>query len=237
MRFYRNQRIEELAERRLGELAARLGEPLPVPIPIDLVGEQVLGLDFLWEPIEELPGEVILAGLRAPDRLIVLNERRRGLFAEKPGLERFTKGHEMGHWDLYVDRATLDYPMLFRTGEEARVVYRSSPAGEVAVLKRLLADPEGRELLRRIQARADGGDEARCVNRYAAALLMPGDRLREAVARDRTHWRNLYPLAKQFEVTISAFKVRLEQLDLLHVTRDGELYACKDDANGQRRMF
>jgi len=32
------------------------------------VAEKVLGLDFLWEPIDELPGEVVLGGLipRAP---------------------------------------------------------------------------------------------------------------------------------------------------------------------------
>jgi len=96
----------------------------------------------------------------------------------------------MGHWDLFVDPATLAHPALFGTGDDARVVLRSSPAGAVAVLKKLLADAEGERLLRQLQARADQPDEARAVNRYAAALSMPAALLRDAArAVDRTHWR------------------------------------------------
>ena len=110
MRILRNQEIEEIAQSRLAEIQQRLGRPLSPPIPIDLIAEQVLGLDFLWEAIDELPGEKVFGGLIAKKRLIVLNENRKGLFAEKPGLERSTKGHEMGHWDLFIDKGSLDHP-------------------------------------------------------------------------------------------------------------------------------
>lgn len=234
MRTYRNRQIDDLAEQRLHELERLLSRPLEPPFPIDLVAEKVLGLDFLWEAIDELPGEVVLGGLIPARRLIVLNENRRRLFDDKPGLERSTKGHEMGHWDLFVDPATLAHPTLFGTGDDARVVLRNSPAGEVAVLKKLLADPEGERLLRQLQVRADQPDEARAVNRYAAALSMPAARLRAAArAVDRSHWGNLYPLAERFGVTITALRVRLEQLDLLYVAADGRLYASRDQANGQ----
>jgi hypothetical protein len=43
---------------------------------------------------------LVYGGLQMEDKLIVLNENRRALFEEKPGLERSTKGHEMGYWDL-----------------------------------------------------------------------------------------------------------------------------------------
>jgi hypothetical protein len=135
MKFYRNQDIEELAERRLAELARVLDRPLTPPVPIDRVAEKVLGLDFLWEPIDELPGEVILGGIQPQKRLIVLNEKHRALFEEKPGLERSTKGHEMGHWDLYVDRARLDYPTPLFAGDgegDDRIVRRSSAVGSAA---------------------------------------------------------------------------------------------------------
>src|SRR5438094_4922293 len=151
MKFYRNQQIEDLAGRRLDELERLLGRQLTPPVPNDVLAEKVLGLDFLWEPIEELPGEVILGGIQPQRRLIVLNENRRRLFDDKAGLERSTKGHEMGHWDLFVDPATLAHPTLFGTGDDARVVLRSSPAGAVAVLKKLLADAEGERLLRQLQ--------------------------------------------------------------------------------------
>jgi hypothetical protein len=237
MKFYRNQEIEELAERRLVELERALDRKLAPPVSIDLVAETVLGLDFLWEPIDELPGEVILGGIQPQKRLIVLNEKHRALFEAKPGLERSTKGHEMGHWDLYVDRARLDYPtpLFAADGDgEGRILRRTSPVGDVEVLKLLLRDPEGRELLRKMEARADRPDEARAVNRYAAALSMPRRLLRPAVqAIDRRHWRNLYPIAGQFEVTITALKVRLEQLGLLYLRKDGTLHDSRDAGMGQ----
>ena len=133
MRILRNQEIEEIAQSRLAELERLLGQQLSPPIPIDLIAEKVLGLDFLWEPIDELPGEQILGGLIAKKRLIILNENRKALFAEKPGVERSTKGHEMGHWDLFIDKSSLDHPTLFDVEGEGPFVFRSSPAGEVAV--------------------------------------------------------------------------------------------------------
>jgi hypothetical protein len=67
--------------------------------------EQVLGLDFGWDEIEEMPGEQILAGLDAVSRKILVNEMHLGLFEEKLGLYRSTIGHEAGHFGI--DRANL----------------------------------------------------------------------------------------------------------------------------------
>ena len=234
MRIIRNLEIEDLAQARIVELARELGRPVSPPIPIDLIAEKRLGLDFLWEPIEELPGETVLGGLIARKRLIVLNETHRQLFAAKPGLERSTKGHEMGHWDLFIDKGTLDHPTLFGADGDGPFALRSSAAGDVAIIKMLQSDAEGRELLRKIQSRADEPDEARAVNRYAAALSMPADLLRtEAMKIDRTRWPNLYRLRDRFDVTISALVVRLQQLELLYVDRSGKLYESKDAATGQ----
>ena len=137
MRIIRNQKIEELAESRLAELERELKRPLSLPIPIDHVAEKVLGLNFLWEPIEELPGETILGGLIAKERLVILNENRKALFTEKPGLERSTKGHEMGHWDLFIDQSSLDHPTLFGLDGDGPFALRTSPRGDVAVIKTL----------------------------------------------------------------------------------------------------
>ncbi len=237
MRILRNQEIEEIAASRLAELERRLGRPLSPPIPIDLIAEQVLGLDFLWEAIDELPREKVFGGLIAKKRLIVLNENRKRLFAEKPGLERSTKGHEMGHWDLFIDKGSLDHPTLFNVDGDGPFAFRSSPAGDVAIIKALDRDAEGRELLRKIQSRADEPDEARAVNRYAAALSMPAEMIRaDALKIDRTQWPNLYRLAERFEVTISALRVRLEQLGLLYVDEHGKLYESRDAASGQTML-
>ncbi|MBU0718460.1 MAG: hypothetical protein KJ749_09455, partial [Planctomycetes bacterium] len=233
MRIVRNREIEHLAQARVAELQQTLGRPVSPPIPIDLIAEKVLHLDFLWEHIDELPGETIFGGLIPQKRLIILNEKRRPLFAEKPGLERSTKGHEMGHWDLFMDKASLNHPTLFTMDSDGPFAFRSSPAGDVAIIKMLQSDPEGRELLRKIESRADEPDEARAVNRYAAALSMPADLLRaEAMKIDRTQWPNLYLLRDRFDVTISALVVRLNQLELLYVDKNGKLFESKDVAIG-----
>src|SRR5438105_2126707 len=112
MKILRNETIERRAEARLTELSRSLGHLLPLPIPIDRLAEDVLGLDFLWDEIEELPGETILGGLDVESRQVILNTRCSDLFTQKPGLERSTKGHELGHWDLFINRPMLGEPGL-----------------------------------------------------------------------------------------------------------------------------
>ena len=237
MKFYRDEQIETIAEQRLVSLEKCLGTQLSLPIPIDLVGEKILGLSFLWEEIDELPGETVLGAILPAERLVLLNERRRPLFQEKPGLERSTKGHEMGHWDLFVDESVLDTPSLFEKAGDPAIALRSSPRGSVVVLSGLLAFPEGQEALRRIRSRADEPQEARAVNRYAAALSMPKRMIVDAAQRvDRTKWPNLYRLSETFEVTISALVVRLQQLNMLYIAPDRTLYPSAEEAHGQRSL-
>lgn len=239
MKFYRNDQIEALAEHRLEQLERELQAPLKPPIPMELFAEKVLDLGILWDRIEELPGETILGAIVPKNRLIILNETHQDLFQQKPGLERSTIGHESGHWDLFVDQSTLDHPVLFSNlQEDGPFALRSSAAGDVAVLKPLLSCAEGQELLAEMESRADDRHEARAVNRYAAAISMPKNLIQDAAhAIDRTKWPNLYDLARAFNVTISALRVRLEQLNLLYVDEDGTLYESRDHKNGQQRLF
>lgn len=234
MKFYRNQDIENLATERLSQLALIFTRPLTPPIPIDLLAEKVLELDFLWEDIDELPGETVLGALYPQKRLIIINERHRTLFDAKPGLERSTKGHEIGHWDLFIDKGALEHPTLFALDDSGPFARRSSPVGEVTIIRQLLSLPGGQDVLREIKSRADDPEEARAVNRYAAAILMPKHLLRAEVDKiDITRWANLYRIAEQFEVTISALKVRLEHLGLLYVGKDRSLYKNPLQAQGQ----
>ena len=235
MRFWRNDAIETRAEERLHQLKQHLGGTLTLPIAVDILAESVLNLNILWDDIEELPGEIILGSIQPKTRRITMNEKQRGLFEDRPGLESFTKGHEMGHWDLYVDKATLDHPAMFTNGNGA-FSFRQSPSGHVVIVKKLMATEEGRDLLRKVKARSDESDESRTVNRYAGAILMPRDMINDEARRvNRTSWPNLYRLAKRFGVTISALIVRLEQQNLLSI-RDGQLYESREAAMGQRRF-
>ena len=234
MKFYRNQEIEDLAAERLSQLARRLAHPLAPPISSDRLAEQVLGLDCLWEDIDELPRETVLGALHPHKRLIIMNDKHRTLFDTKPGLERFTKGHEMGHWDLFIDQGALEHPTLFVLDDSSPFTRRRSPVGEVTIMKWLLSFPEGQDFLRDLKSRADDPDEARAVNRYAAAILMPKDLLRAEVGKiDRTRRSNLYKIAERFEVTISALTVRLQQLGLLYMAKDGSLHESPTHAEEQ----
>jgi hypothetical protein len=240
MKFYRNEQIEQIAERRLHEFERKLERPLSLPIDIELFGELVLELSILWEEIEELPGEEVLAGLRVPERLIVMNERRKQEMEAKPGRRRLTQGHEMGHWDLFVDRSKLDHPTLFEAAAPAIFAYRTATGGtQVQIMKTLLACEEGRNLLRQMNSRADAPDEARSVNRYAASILMPRAMITDEARKiDRTQWPNLYRLAERFGVTISALRVRLEQFNLVYLDQETKkLYASREDAQGQARLL
>lgn len=237
MKFYRNAEIEQIAEQKLAEFAKLLGRPLTPPIPIALMAEKLYKLDILWEPVPEQPGEQIFGGLSPEDSLIVLNENRRKLFEDKPGLERSTVGHEMGHWELYIDKASVGHPMLPGVARPESFMRRSNDKRSIEIIKALIKSEEGREALREINARADHPDEARAVNRFAAAISMPRDLIRaEALKIDRTQWPNLYRLAEKFDVTISALTVRLKQMGMLEIGDDKKLFATRDEAMGQMQL-
>ena len=112
LKYLRNDAIEDITANRIREYEAKVGATVALPVPVEEIVEQVLGLDFDWDVIEEKPGEQILGGLDVVNRKILINEAHSDLFEEKPGLLRSTIGHEAGHWDLDVDRSKLGQPML-----------------------------------------------------------------------------------------------------------------------------
>jgi hypothetical protein len=233
MKFYRNARIEEIAEKRVSNFGELLGCTLTPPIDIELYGELVLGLSINWEPIEEAPGEEVLAGLRPSMRQIVMNESRLAELEAQPGRRRLTLGHEMGHWDLFVEESKLDHPSLFETTASSIFAYRSAPGGSVEILQQLLTTSEGIDLVREINRRADNANEKRSVNRYAGAILMPRQMITDdATQIDRNSWPPLYRLAERYQVSISALCVRLEQLGLLCVS-DGKPHESREAVTGQ----
>jgi hypothetical protein len=84
-----------IPERRIENLAAELWRRHELEPGFDLeVLFDALGLSLLWC---ELPTNV-LGALNPADRVVMLNELRLDDFKANPGLERFTGGHEVGHW-------------------------------------------------------------------------------------------------------------------------------------------
>lgn len=240
MRFWRNAEIESRASERLSELGVRLGRPVDAPLSVDVFVEGILGLDFLWEKIEEEPGELVLAYLCPDRRLVVMNENHQALFRRRPGLERFTVMHEAGHWDLYLRDTTTNHPQLFGDTESERSENRERyrHLTKVTIPRELLRDPDGIELLTRITSREDDKNERRVVNRYAAAVLMPATLLRrDAQARKIAGWTDIYWLADRYKVTPTAMKIRLEQLGISSIDQNGVVHASRAEREGQQRLF
>lgn len=107
---------------------------------------------MLRENIDELPGEEVLAGLRPADRPMVMDEWRKTDLEEQAGRRLLTQGHEMGHWDLFVDISKLDHPGLFAEAEPSLFAYRGSTGGQVQITRTLLSCEAGRDIVRQINA-------------------------------------------------------------------------------------
>jgi len=209
--------VEQRAYVRLRQLRRRdlwNGQP---PIPVEHIIEHLLDLHIVWEEVEEDVDEVILACLRPSRREVVLNERRRRELENTPGLEPFSLGHEGGHADIF---ALTEQPLsLSLDGASGYApVRRSATRGEVIAIPgkyaelRAAADAERA----RWAAGQDSPRVRRAVDHYAATLLMPQDLIRDTCrGRNLGSWTELYQIAGIFNVSATALKIRLQELNLI----------------------
>src|SRR5687768_13273791 len=182
-----------MAGNLLRRFEALQGEPIELPVDVDRIGEELLGLSWLYEPIPEPRGTTILAALHPELRLVVLNERYVNEFGRNEGLERFTKAHELGHWVCHVASGF---------SREASVVSRCGPSSD----HRRTHDSR----LATHDCEAQRAWQETHANWFAAALLMPPSLLRRAAAAvDVTAWRGRYELRDRCGVSITALNARL----------------------------
>ena len=247
-RHYSNKKVEEIADGRLADYQTKFGIITGPPIPIDHIIENLFDLKISWEKIIEKPGEIIWGGLRPQKRQIVLNEIHLDAFQNNPGIERSTKGHELGHWDLFTDQGRLNHPMLPGIDASKGLIFRSASQGQVEVIRLLTTKPEAYKMYKEMIKNEDEPLVKTAVNRYAAALSMPRQFMVPAfksMVGSWDHWskmpfnyqlHDLYTLAERFDVSVQALQVRLEQLSLLVI--DGKtVYKNKSEANGQLSML
>jgi hypothetical protein len=242
LQYLRNETIEDITAQRIRQYEAKTGQPVTLPVPLEEIVEQVLGLDFDWDTIEEQPGEQILGGLDASNRKILLNEAHADLFEQKPGLLRSTIGHEAGHWDIDIDRAKLAHPMLPGIELAPCLVNRHASKSDrlIEVLfTKAMTDERAYKMYRDLTAGQDAPEVKSAVDRYQSALLMPKWLMLEAAEQhDLTSWPESYRLAETAQVTISNLTVRLRRLGLIYL-RDGDktIYRSKDEWSGQKTLF
>jgi hypothetical protein len=201
--YYRREDVEVLAWNLLRRFEAQEGGPTELPVDVDRIGEEVLGLSWLYEPIPEPRGTTILAALHPEQRLVILNERYVNEFGRNEGLERFTKAHELGHWVCHA-----------RSGDRRQATGGRGGAPWANYLSFSLPDRTTVACrLSPVACEAQRAWQERHADWFAAALLMPPSLLRQAAASvDVTAWRGRYELRDRCGVSITALNARLRQL-------------------------
>jgi hypothetical protein len=241
LKYLRNQTIEEITAKRIREYESKVGKPVNFPIPIEKIVEQVLGLIFDWDVIEEQPGEQILGGLVVEERKILLNEKHVSLFEAKPGLERSTIGHEAGHWDIDIDRTTLNHPSFPGLPTQSSMIHRHTKNSEwlVKILNLAFGDERYYRVYEKLTEGQDSPEVRSAVDRYQSALLMPKWLVIEAEGHyDFTKWPDLYSLAQQAQVNISNLTIRLQRLNLIFIPENSkDIFRSRDQYIGQGTLF
>lgn len=198
--------LEQRALDLLREHERRTGAPASLPVPIDAIVERTLGLRVVWLPIEQLPGEIILARIDPDYRghpTIQMNENRVSHFEEYFGTEQFSLAHEAGHWVLHYGRGR---------GRQLGLLPDTAEQADTVVLCRRMSDGDRREL------QAD---------RFAAYLLLPEHLVLPVADRyDLVRWSGVARLARDCGVSKRAMARRLDCLGMIRLGSDGDLLPC-----------
>jgi ABC-type transporter Mla MlaB component len=210
MAFLARDQVDASAASLLRKYARRTKRKIEPPIDIDGIGEILLDLRWEYSFIEGQPPQT-LAALYPSEKIVRLSEAFAERFTAVPGLERFTKGHEIGHWVLHVNEASLSAPRL--SDESAR--------GEL------------------VFCRDDNKDwTERQADWFAASLLMPEEWVVRFVRQcERIDHAAVARLAEAFGASREAMRIRLENLNIAHFGDNGEIYRSRSERFGQQSLF
>lgn len=193
----RNEQHRVVAADILHRHASRTGQPIALPVPIDMIVELSFGLTIEWAEIDEPAGYHVLGALSPSTRTIVMNERNLPRFERWVGPERFTLAHELAHW-VYDAENPEQGALAFDTRDE--VFCRADGT----------ADLDRTSKLREQNA-----------NALAAHLLLPDDLVLahdlDAVLTD------VRGTAHGWGVSQQTLRIKLERLGLLDGYAVGEL--------------
>jgi hypothetical protein len=178
------------AQALLGDFEERYDAAGAPPVPVERLASSLLGL-FVDEAddIRTLPGAPAdqgrLSGMLDAEEMVIWIDR--GEARRSPGRRRFTIAHEIGHFLLHV-------PVLHEVFYDRPVDIREIDEGQ--------GGSETSDLPKR----------EREANVFARELLMP-----EPLVSEQAHATgfNLPALAKRFEVSVPAMRLRLRLLKLL----------------------
>ncbi len=194
--FLPKDEIERRAEDVLMGVQANRKRPLKFPLDAGHLAES-LGLDMDCGNIPADEDGVIAAMILPTTRKIIINEKSLDF---PRGFEESSIAHEIGHWELHIDRDAL---VQFEEDKQEG--------------KEVIIEPF---LCRNVNARKGIEWQAQY---FAACLLMPKFKLEEVQrGRNLTNWKHLYAIADELGVTISNLKYRLQDLELIYMTKNSK---------------
>lgn len=181
-------------------------------VPIEDIIEIDFGIEWKWGDINHASDGFVMAALYPKNREIILNISCKDLFKEKFGTKLFSLAHELGHWVLHAEDITGIQTSLF----EDDVFYCRSTQEKSP-----------------IEYQAD---------LFAGCLLMPEEIISPLVqellnAKTEISWKQLYSIANDFQVSISALTTRVQQLKLLYIDSNKIIHRSKEEAMGQQMLF
>jgi Zn-dependent peptidase ImmA (M78 family) len=210
--FIPDVKIEARASVLLERYHQEVEPLLAPPVPAEKIADFLLELGILWITIPDTDDDPILAYIHPKSKIIHLNEARQDHFGKYMGTFQFTLAHELGHYDLHLADNELEQ-IPFEFGENKAYICRD-------------------------KSKTAGNQREWQAERFASYLLMPSHLLLPAIEGvDLLRWPNLYRLRDTFSVSITALKIRLENLGLIYVDPDGGLHRSKEEAHGQLALF
>lgn len=205
--FLSKEEIELRAMDVLTRVNKKRKRPLKWPIDAGHVAE-ALGLDMDCGYIEPDEKGAIAAMILPTERKIIMNEKSLEL---PKGFEESSIAHEIGHWELHIDRNAVSC-----VEEEQK---RGIEIDVEPFLCRSISSQKGIEW----QAQY-----------FAGCLLMPSFKLEEVRrGRDLSNWKHLYAMRDELGVTISNLTNRLQDLRWIYIPKGSkQIYLGDTGTNG-----
>ncbi|WP_341733475.1 ImmA/IrrE family metallo-endopeptidase [Microcoleus sp. EPA2] len=220
--FYPKESIEGLANDILMQMQKTRNFAPRWPFEATMVAD-FLDLGVVWDWIEPDEEGAIAARILPQQRLIEINEQ---ILAKPSGFIESTIAHEIGHWVLHINQDAADgdvEPLELNLDNGGN---RAQDVEEPFVCRGASADTK----IASIEWQAQY---------FASCLLMPRGILEDKrQGRDLTKWSHLYKMRDELGVSISNLTNRLQEFGWIYIPKGTrEIYAGKDVANAQQRLF
>ena len=178
--------IQSQAEFLVASFRGKYGFPVAPPIPVEMIAKDLFGLRREFRRLGD-EGNETLGALCVGEKVILVDDR-----CTHRQRYLFTLGHEIGHWVLHGGNKAVR--LMVEGPEQLPVTNLLGSASERTA--------KARARLRDIEA-----------NRFAAALLMPRDFLREEAKKHAVlDQAAVAQLARAFDVSTSAMLFRVKDL-------------------------